>query len=301
MNGAALFEGHIVRGTFKEKTVDNIRKFNQRFMNMYSECQVVAVSAALSFYITLTFFPMMICLYTLLGNNVDRLSKSLDVLSNFIAADSVALIREFMGYISSNSRPAMLVAGIILMMTFSSAAIRQFQNYVGTMQGGRRFNGLSFYLFSFFFSLILLAVVYFSILVTLSGDWVLEWINEKLPFIYIPFSWKTVRFPVLGLVFFLSVQILYSASKRSIDLYHTFLGSLICTVSIVIISILFSAFINKSVRYPLVYGSLTAIVLFMLWLYYVCTAVCCGALVNIVVRDMRMEKLREEYDDIDLL
>lgn len=280
----------------QEYTVKRIILFCKRFGEIYSKSQATAISAALSFYVTLTFFPMMICLYTLLGNNYDRLKRLLDFLEGFLPGNAVGFLEEFINYIAENNRPAMLIAGIIVLLTFSSSAIRQFHNFIGVMQGGNKFSGISFYIFSVIFSVIFLAAVYFAILVMFTGENFLAWIETTFPFIEIPYDWKTIRYPLLGLVFFLFIQGLYSTSKRRTDMYSTALGSLLSTVNFVLITMLFSMFIAKSGNYPLVYGSLASIVLFMLWLYYCCQVICIGAVFNIAVRDSRMERLRAEYD-----
>lgn len=264
-------------------------------MQLYSDSQVTANAAALSFFVTLTFFPLLICLYTLLGNSHDKLNQALNFLKAFLSENTVGFLGDFINYIAENNRPAMLIAGIIVLLSFASASIRLFQNFIGILQGGRRFSGISYYLFSFIYSVIFLAAVYFAILVIFTGENFINWIEKTFPFIDIPFDWQTIRYPLLGIVFFLFILGLYSSSKRTTDMYSTFLGSLFCTVNVVLISMLFAMFIAKSGNYPLVYGSLASIVLFMLWLYYCCMVICSGAVLNVAIRDTRMASLKAEY------
>ncbi|MBR1456201.1 MAG: YihY/virulence factor BrkB family protein [Oscillospiraceae bacterium] len=46
-------------------------------------------------------------------------------------------------------------------------------------------------------------------------------------------------------------------------------------------------FSNASARYPLVYGSITSLILLMFWLYISCQIIFIGAALNVALRDIR--------------
>ena len=61
---------------------------------------------------------------------------------------------------------------------------------------------------------------------------------------------------------------------------------------LVAVSMAFSTFIGASTKYPLVYGSLSAVILLMLWLYTCCMVILCGAAFNVARRDSERNCLR---------
>ena len=50
----------------------------RRILYYYNAKQIPLASAALCYYMMMTFFPLIICLYTLLGNSYSRARRVLD-------------------------------------------------------------------------------------------------------------------------------------------------------------------------------------------------------------------------------
>ena len=68
---------------------------------------------------------------------------------------------------------------------------------------------------------------------------------------------------------------------------------------LVAVSMAFSTFIGASTKYPLVYGSLSAVILLMLWLYTCCMVILCGAAYNVALRDVNRNQLRPKEEQTD--
>lgn len=264
-----------------------VKYFILRFFNIYSQKRITRSSAALSYYLTMTVFPLLICLYTMLGSNYDAALRIVKFSERFFAEETGKLIEGFMNYVAAHNSRAMFIAGASVVVTSSSAAVRSIQVSIGDMQGGQRFSGLIYFLFSVLFSLAFVLMVYFGALVLITGRTVINKINTWLPFIDISQSWHWLRFVFLFAFVFLIIWIAYMTSKRREDKYDTFVGAMVSSTALVGVSIAFSVFIGASARYPLVYGSLTALILLMLWMYFSCMVIFCGAAVNIALRDTK--------------
>ncbi len=269
--------------------LDKTVRFIKNFIRIYSDNQLPIASAALSYYFTMTFFPLIICLYTMLGNSYERAMRILQFIRGFVSDETMSLIEDFMSYVAANNSPAMMVAGLAVLVTSASAASRSIQTTIGRMQGGVKFKAVMYFVFSVIFSLVLLAAIYFAMLVMLTGRQFIKAVNELLPFIDISRSWNWMRFIVLAGIFFVLIWGVYEAAKRNIDDYSTFPGTLVTTVVLVVFSLVFSEFIGHSARYPLVYGSLASLILLMLWLYSCCVVIYSGAAINIALRDTSCE------------
>lgn len=269
--------------------LDKIVRFVKNFIRIYTDTQVTIASAALSYYFTMTFFPLIICLYTMLGNSYDQAMRIVQFLKSFASEEAIDLISDFLVYVASNNSPAMMVAGLAVLVTSASAASRSIQTTIGRMQGGVKFKAFMYFAFSILFSLVFLAAIYFAMLVMLTGRQFITTVNKLLPFIDISHSWNWMRFFVMGGIFFVLVWGVYETAKRNCDEYSTFPGTVVTTVALVAESLLFSVFIGRSAKYPLVYGSLASLILLMLWLYSCCLIIYVGAAVNIALRDTRQQ------------
>ncbi len=257
--------------------------------DIYSRSRIPRSSAALSYYLTMTFFPLIICLYTLLGSNYSRAVELLDLAENFLTGNTVRVVEDFLDYVASSNSPAMLVAGLAVLVTSSSAAVRTLQSTIGEMQGGQRFEGIMYFMFSIIFSLLFLAAMYFAVLVMLTGQEILELLNGILFFIDISGSWSWLRFLLLAAILFFIFWGVYRVSQRRQDHYKTYPGAMLATGATVVMSFVFSVFIGASAKYPLVYGSLASLILLMFWLHLCCQIIYIGAAFNIILRDSANE------------
>ena len=275
--------------------LDKTIRFVKNFIRIYSDNQIPIASAALSYYFTMTFFPLIICLYTMLGNSYERAMRVLQFVRSFVSGETMSLIEDFMSYVAANNSPAMMVAGLVVLVTSASAASRSIQTTIGKMQGGVKFKAVMYFAFSIIFSLVLLAAIYFAMLVMLTGRQFIKTINKLLPLIDISGSWNWMRFIVMAGIFFVLIWGVYEAAKRNSDDYSTFPGTMVTTIVLVVFTLVFSEFIGRSARYPLVYGSLASLILLMLWLYSCCIVIYSGAAINIALRDTRyeLEAIRE--------
>lgn len=255
-------------------------------LSLYSENRLQIASAALSYYLTMTVFPLLICLYTMLGNSYESIMRLTRLASGIVAPDILDLIEEFLGYVSSNDSSTMLLAGLFLLLSYASAAVRSIHQTIYSLQGGNKFEGMGQYVVSLIFSLVFLAAMYFAVLVMLTGKEFIEAVNGLFPLVNISTGWTLVRFFVMALIFYIVIKGIYEAPKRPEDEYSTTFGALAATVAVLAVTMVFSVFISSSANYPLVYGSLASLVLMMLWLYSVCTVIYFGAALNIVIRNL---------------
>ncbi|MEG0876119.1 MAG: YihY/virulence factor BrkB family protein [Oscillospiraceae bacterium] len=262
--------------------------FTKDILEIYFSNHVSRSAAELSYFITLSIFPTLICIYSMLGSLLPNISLTLSQLEGFIPAETLETITDYLGYVAAHNNSTMLTAGIIGMATTSAAAFRSIHNIMGDIQGVSRFRGIFALAFSFIFSLFLMAAIYFGVIVMITGNWLLTRLASIFPKVAHLFFWPWLRFPLLLLIFALVLYGLYriTAPKQTGQVF--FPGAIIGAVVFVGVSILFSWFISISTRYPLVYGSLASIIIFMLWMYICGTILIMGNAVNVVIRRRKM-------------
>ena len=251
-------------------------------LRLYLDKQIPRSAAAMSYYLTMSLFPLLICLYTLLGSSYGRMLQLLDLVDQFLSPEATRYVKSFLLYVAESPSSAMLLAGLTLLLTSASAAMRVMRRGMREIRGvEEKGEGLRDWLASLFFSLVFLAALYFGILVLLTGQTFLELLERHLPGLHISGYWKLLRYPVLGGLAFLALWGIYALSGREHGRNRSTLpGAVAATAGILLMSGIFSRFIAASYRYPLVYGSLASILLLMVWLFLCSQTIYLGAAVN---------------------
>lgn len=251
-------------------------------------------AGGLAYYLTMTIFPLLICLYTMLGTQYKQAMSALGIIEHLMATETFKIMSDFLSYVAANNNRAMLFAALAVLVTSSSAAFRSFEVTVGDIQGSLQFRGFFGILFSIGFSLVFLAAIYVCILIMITGSWFIDLLQKLLPFAIIDTSWTWFRFFIFfGLIFFL-IWALYKITVPRKQKYKVTVGALLASIALVGVSIGFSVIIGASAKYPLVYGSLASIILLMFWLYVSSYVLIMGEVINIVIRDRKLRAIAQQ-------
>lgn len=260
-------------------------------IDIYVGKRVSRSAAELSYFLTLSVFPMLMVLHAMVVQFMPGLSLTLDEFEGLIPSSAVSVISDYLGYVrlqSNNS--AALTAGVIGMCTTSAAAFRSLHNIMGDIQGQSRFHGVFKLLFSFLFSLLFLLVIYFAILVMVTGNWLMNILTSAIPLFSSVAVWQLLKYPVLFLMLTLIIWGIYRLTAPKELKKNMFAGALASAVILVVVSVVFSEFISLSSKYPLIYGTLASIIIFMLWIYICGNIVIMGNALNLVLRKRREAK-----------
>ncbi len=243
-------------------------RFIRACVSLYFEKQIPRASAGLAYFLLLTLFPLLICVNAFLGLLHLDSAQVYSLVESIVPEAGLDAIEVYLSYISGNQSGALLFAGVVAVFTSASAAFRTMMNTLAAVYEGKPLRGLRGILISILFPVGLLLTIYISIGVIVTGDWLANWLGlyfEVLPFFTI---WRSLRFWVLFLVFFLFLLLMSRlAAPRGTPGVPLMAGSALSAFALVASSVLFSAFISFSTRYSLVYGSLMSVVVMMLWLY----------------------------------
>lgn len=256
----------------------------RELVGIFLRHRVSRSGAALSYYLTFSLFPTLICIYALLSRFMPAPQDVVFYLQDLLPANTVETLIQYLEYVGDHTSVTMITAAIILMVTSSSAVFRGLHSAIAEIQGKARFHGLLFMLGSLLFGLLFLVAIYFGGIVLVTGRWFLQLVDRNLPHISIGEAWNWVRFLLLFAVLLLILYNLYRLMAPK-DSDETVLpGALLAAAVLVAVSILMSFFIGMFSRYPLVYGSLASIVILMLWLDVCSIIIIMGAAWNVVHR-----------------
>ena len=259
----------------------------KKCVEIFSENKITQASAALSYYLTMTFFPMLIITYSFLGESYEKAGQLMALGERLLSSELLGLVSDFLFYVHSGERELMLPLGLSVLVVYASAGLRCIQNTIGNIQGGVEYSGLRSFLLSLVYSFVLLALSYFAIIVMLSGPEVMEKLAAISPGINRILALLPMRHLLLAALLFLFLLGLYHVPKREQDKYRVLPGAAAASLAVLILSPMFSFVMDRSIKYSLVYGTLASLVLLMLWLYMCCVLVYSGAILNVALYEVK--------------
>jgi len=270
-------------------------------VTLYFTKRVSRSAAELAYFLVLSFFPALICINAVIGTLELDVASLLEEASLIIPAGALAVLTEYVGYITTNQSRTLLVAGIVMMLFSASAAMRSLMNVMDDIYERRTYVGIWQIVASVAFSVLFLLTIYLSLVVVLTGNWffhLLEDLIHRIPRLQglkLPWDWQWMRFVILFCLVLVFVMLLYKATApRGRPRAPVLTGAFLATAALVSFSILFSYFIGLSSRYSLVYGSLASVVILLIWLYLCGTIVILGSVVNRVWYGRKRRKLEEK-------
>ena len=250
----------------------------------YDRVGVARAAAALSYFLILTLFPLLMCVNFFIG---------LLPLEPLLPQESLNIILDYLTYVSSipqNQSTPLLLASLFTILLSASAALRTLFQTVDELYEVPRDNSVKRLVLSVVLSLLFLLTLYLSIIVVFTGDWFFQALERTLPqkiLELIPLHmlasfWTQLRYVLLFCFVLLLVLAVYRlGTPRALHVKGTIrLTALLSALAMVACSVLFSWFIDMSSRYSLVYGSLASLIILLVWLYFCGNILVIGAVVG---------------------
>lgn len=257
--------------------------FIKRVAEVYKSKSVATLSASLAYYMLFSVFPSLVVIKTI----IDSISFDAELIF-FIKQfpDSVEnLMLEYLVHTENFSTGGILAGGIFLSLFSLVKFVRSLKNHFDTINGVRyKREFMSSWLFALVMSLWFLMILYLLLICIVFGEMILKFLvtafgDEEL-FVMV---WKRVRAVAVAflLVFFLVMIFRFLPDKKS-SFANVLPGVAFTGGTWFLSSAVFSMYINRFSRYSLVYGSLGAVIILMLWFYVLSNIILTGACINLV-------------------
>lgn len=268
-------------------------RFVREIVELYFSAHVSRSSAALAYFLILSFFPVLICVNAFVGALDLNIAEVLGVVEQVLPKDVAAILADYVGYITENQSYGMLFAGLFMTLLSASAAVRTLMKTMGDIYGTVGYSGFRSIAASLIYALLLLVTMYLSIVVLLTGNWFIHLVDRFLPIRLSLWDWRWIRFVVLFALVLLFILMMYRACAPSEKPYPPVLtGAVLATAALVGASILFSWFIGMSSRYSMVYGSLASVIILLVWLYLCGNILILGNVFNCVWYRRKKQKMK---------
>ena len=261
--------------------------------DLYMSIGAPRSAAALSYFLILTLFPLLVCVNYFIGLfhlDLENLLRSLDQL---LPAGALTVMEDYLGYVAGSQSDALLLASIITILISASAGLRTLLATLDSLHGTKHVPIVGRVLLSVLLSALFLLTIYLSVVVIFTGEWFFWLLEERLPQgiaqLIPPLSglWRWMRYLLLFCFVLLLVLVVYRAGtpRKAMRTRMVVLSSLATALAIAAASAVFSWFIGMSSRYALIYGSLAALIILLVWLYLCGCILLLGAVVGRVIED----------------
>lgn len=148
-------------------------------------------------------------------------------------------------------------------------------------------------LLSILYTLVFILIIIFYFIILVFGDYIQMYLEKSIPeLINISMLIVCIRTALSIVVLVLFFALIYKAlPDKKLSFRRQIPGAIFATAGWLIFSYIFNIYINNFSNYSYIYGSLTAIILFMLWMYFCMIILLAGAELNIIIDEYRNNEI----------
>lgn len=288
-------------GLFPEsvrRTVTNITKH-----------EVSKSAAALTYYLLFAMFPLLIFVSNLLGLldlNVESISNAL---AHIIPNDVVDLLEAYLYHVTENSSQVMLWFSLVFTVWFPLRAVRSLMDDVRiAYQLGRPSKPVLYAIRYFLFTIVFLVIIIVLFLLAVLGrrfvSTVIAWLGLTEILQITPALlniWQYLRFVLLAAIMFAVLGLLYAAAQDERQPAKSIMpGAAIALAAWLLVSVGFSVYVENFANYSVIYGTLGAVIVLMVWLYMTSFILILGAEYNAALASVRKETAEVPIQSVSL-
>ena len=232
-----------------------------------------------AFFIFIAFVPFIALLLLM----VQRLNISgaaiIEETLNFFPPDVSAFVEEMLS--QSAASLALLPFAAVTCVWFSSKGMISIIKGLDTIyEVPETRNYIVLRIVAIFYIIMLAVALILTAVVLVFGDMIYSFISDNFPPI---FEWILLEFKSIAgflvLLAFFCIMFNVIPRKRS-SFFNNLIGAAISSLGWILFSYFFSIFVNDFSKYSVVYGSLTALVILMIWLYSCMYIMFLGAVIS---------------------
>ncbi len=274
------------------------RRFFTGFLQLlrrYFDHSVARDGAALTYYLLFALFPLLIFLSNLVGILSADISQLLTGLHAIVPEEALEIIEQYLLYVSRGSSRQLLWFSLVFSVYFPYRAASSLMVSVRKAYGlGTPPHFLRYQLKLLLYTLSLILMIFLSIVLSTVGENVLNFVSSYIALSDVFISlWSKLRFAALGFVVFFVIALMYALAQEKRRINFIWPGAVASLVMWLALSYLFSYYVENIARYSVLYGTLGAVIVLLLWLYLAAIMLIMGAEFNSVLMSLR-DKTRED-------
>jgi len=278
------------------------RELAKRVWSEVQEDEVFSRAAELSYYFLLALFPFLIFLTSILGFMLGSGSDTRQTLFQYLARvmppSAYQLINSTMTEVSASSSGGKISFGLLAALWAASnglSAITSSLNAAYDLTESRpwwkqRLTAIAL-------TMALSVLIISALLLVVAGGWIAEWLARTYGFgPAFPLAWKIIQWPVVLGCMILAFALIYYFAPDFREQSWQWLtpGAAIGVALWLLVSLAFRVYLHFFDSYSATYGSLGAVIVLMLWLYFTGAAVLIGGETNSEIENAAAQQSEPE-------
>ena len=264
------------------KTVLTVIMTVRRINRWLERCRIRVYAAQASFFMTISALPMLILILSLAGMILPRGGGEVrDRLLDAIPAELDTLVETVLWEVEEKANVSLLSVSAVTLLWSASRGIRGIGTGVRNVCGGERTPHLiAYHLRYLLYTLLYIAAVLLSLVIWVFGDTIAARAAPGGPTRLLRLLNSSAFFILLVTVFLLTFR---GMAGIPVKLFSQLPGAVFAAFGWLLYSRFFEFYIEHYANYSYIYGSLTSLIIVMLWLYACMELLLIGAGLNMLI------------------
>ncbi len=259
----------------------------------FRDHEVGYTGGQIAYFLILSLFPFLIFVNSLIASLNIPVQTAIQFLEPLFPTQIVSFIATYIEYISENRGLSLLSFGIVLAIFSASKSVRSVANAFNNAYSVPARRGFfAQLLFSMLFILAFAIILIICIVLVAFGNGLitnlLEQIDLHFAFVDLFSVWRWVT--LSAIVFFILSLIYKLLPDKKVKYADTMPGTILAFIGFLVLTSLFSLYVNNFMVNSVLYGSIGAIILLMLWMYFAGIILVLGAELNNIWEKLKNEK-----------
>ncbi len=257
---------HIIKTSHKKKGA-----FWSPFFSHLFKDHIFESSATLSYYFLFSIFPLAIFVSAAFAT-LHLSPETMSAMNNIIPEPILAILSSYLREISLGNPPTLMITGVVLTLYSMGKAIqtmkRKLRNFYGYSSKAASFkDGI----ISFVFVLLIQVSFYATLILIVAGNYILSWVLDFAPQLaeLLPSIHLFRIFVVTAYLFFVLLGLYWILPGIQQKRRDVLPGTLLALSGWVLMSWIFSFYIDRTSDYATLYGSLGTIIALLTWLFLI--------------------------------
>lgn len=290
--------------------MEQARGFFRKIIELVKKPELRILPGQLAFFLVLSLIPLVALIGTIFSFFSIPVNTVKSVLTNTIpegVAEIITSVISGQGFSISFNMAAFLIMAFILASNGTHSMIIT-SNEIYKIKSEsiikRRMKAI-------FMTFILVMLFFFLLIIPIYGDIIFfvlkEVVSKNIPINFLYNIYQLIEYPLIILILYYNIKTIYIISPdEKIESVTTTKGAIFTTIGWILASEIYSFYISNFSNYDMLYGSLSNVVILLLWVYILSYIFVLGMILNAgnfkenVERKVRLQKEREEKQSKEL-
>lgn len=278
-------------------------KYIEQMIFRYKDDELSSLSAQITYYIILAFFPFLVFLINLISFTPVSNEMLISNFNTFLPNETSTLLKNIVVQTLKAKSEFLLISGMLGSLWVASKgiyAIIKGLNKAYHIDENRNFIKLNFIAIISTIGVTIMIILSLIMIVfgKLLGNYLFSLVGAKALFNII---WPFLSYCIPLFIMFITFSFIYKyGPTKKLKFRNVIVGTIFTTVGWVATSLLFSFYVNNYTNYERVYGSLGGIIALISWLYISALIILIGGELNAISGYLEDDEKSTKYDCIKL-